>query len=48
MKTRALDHVRTRHDWAANVRSYLPVYHLLLGRGAPEQRTREPAIQAGG
>lgn len=48
MKMRALDHVRTRHDWAANVRSYLPVYHLLLGRGAPEQRTREPAMQAGG
>lgn len=30
MKARALNHVITRHDWAANVRNYLPVYHLLL------------------
>jgi PEP-CTERM/exosortase A-associated glycosyltransferase len=30
MKQRALAHVRTRHDWAANARDYLSVYHLLL------------------
>ncbi len=34
MKARAAAHVRTRHDWAANVRRYLPVYHHLLGRDA--------------
>lgn len=32
MKARAADHVRTRHDWKANVQHYLPVYHLLLGQ----------------
>lgn len=32
MKGRALNHVITRHDWAANARNYLPVYHLLLGK----------------
>jgi glycogen synthase len=31
MKARALDHVRTRHDWATNVHHYQPVYHHLLG-----------------
>lgn len=30
MKARAADHVRARHDWAANVQNYLPVYHQLL------------------
>jgi len=30
IRARGLDHVRTRHDWAANVRRYLDVYHLLL------------------
>ena len=30
MKDRAQTHVRTRHDWAANARDYLSVYHLLL------------------
>ncbi|QDH34681.1 TIGR04063 family PEP-CTERM/XrtA system glycosyltransferase [Porphyrobacter sp. YT40] len=30
MKDRAQAHVRTRHDWAANARGYLSVYHLLL------------------
>ncbi len=30
MKDRAVDHVRNRHDWAANARDYLSVYHLLL------------------
>ena len=33
MKARALDHVRTRHDWAENARRYLAVYHLLLAHG---------------
>ena len=32
MKARALNHVRTRHDWANNVRNYLPVYQMLLGQ----------------
>jgi len=36
MKARALNHVMTRHDWARNVRNYLPVYHLLLGKGLAE------------
>ncbi len=30
IRTRGLEHVRTRHDWSANVRRYLDVYHLLL------------------
>jgi PEP-CTERM/exosortase A-associated glycosyltransferase len=33
MKDRAVAHVRTRHDWAANARNYLSVYHLLLAHG---------------
>jgi PEP-CTERM/exosortase A-associated glycosyltransferase len=33
MKTRAVAHVRARHDWAANARDYLSVYHLLLAKG---------------
>lgn len=32
IKDRAVTHVRTRHDWAANARDYLSVYHLLLAR----------------
>jgi len=39
MKARAQNHVRTRHDWAANARGYLDVYQHLLaerqGSGAP-------------
>lgn len=33
MKDRAQAHVRAHHDWAANARRYLPVYHLLLANG---------------
>ncbi|MEE4315653.1 MAG: TIGR04063 family PEP-CTERM/XrtA system glycosyltransferase [Erythrobacter sp.] len=33
IKDRAQAHVRTRHDWAANARDYLSVYHLLLAGG---------------
>ncbi len=33
MRARAAAHVRTHHDWAANAKNYLPVYHLLLARG---------------
>ncbi len=33
MKTRAVAHVRNRHDWAENARNYLSVYHLLLASG---------------
>ena len=47
MKARALAHVRARHDWAANVRNYLPVYHLLIGGGLADGRAREPVLQAG-
>ena len=32
IKDRAVTHVRTRHDWAANARDCLSVYHLLLAR----------------
>jgi glycosyltransferase involved in cell wall biosynthesis len=32
MKDRAQNHVRQRHDWAANARGYLDVYHHLLAR----------------
>ncbi|MEM7666784.1 MAG: TIGR04063 family PEP-CTERM/XrtA system glycosyltransferase [Pseudomonadota bacterium] len=37
IRTRGVEHVRTRHDWATNVRNYQDVYHLLLAdvkRGA--------------
>jgi PEP-CTERM/exosortase A-associated glycosyltransferase len=33
MREAAVDHVRTQHDWAANARRYLSVYHLLLAHG---------------
>ena len=33
LKQRALNHVCTRHDWAANAHDYLSVYHLLLADG---------------
>lgn len=32
MRMRAEAHVRRHHDWAANARNYLSVYHLLLAR----------------
>ncbi len=32
MRARAEAHVRSHHDWAANARNYLSVYHLLLAR----------------
>jgi PEP-CTERM/exosortase A-associated glycosyltransferase len=35
IKDRAQVHVRTRHDWAANARNYLSVYHLLLAGERP-------------
>lgn len=33
MKERGVQHVRERHDWAANARGYLSVYHHLLTAG---------------
>lgn len=33
MREAARNHVRERHDWAANVRRYLPVYQRLLRNG---------------
>lgn len=32
LRNRAQEHVKTRHDWAQNVRRYLPVYQSLLAR----------------
>ncbi|GAB4480362.1 MAG: hypothetical protein OHK0018_11810 [Erythrobacter tepidarius] len=32
IRDRAAAHVRAHHDWAANARDYLSVYHLLLAR----------------
>ncbi|WP_379921778.1 TIGR04063 family PEP-CTERM/XrtA system glycosyltransferase [Erythrobacter sp. R86502] len=32
MKDRAVNHVRSRHDWALNARDYLSIYHLLLAQ----------------
>lgn len=32
IRSRGVAHVRARHDWAANARDYLSVYHLLLAR----------------
>jgi PEP-CTERM/exosortase A-associated glycosyltransferase len=45
MKTQAQAHVRARHDWAANARDYLDVYHLLLTRssGSAPSGTRAAA-----
>ncbi|WP_017666331.1 TIGR04063 family PEP-CTERM/XrtA system glycosyltransferase [Porphyrobacter sp. AAP82] len=40
IKTRAVDHVRTRHDWAVNARHYLSVYHLLLARDDKDSAAR--------
>lgn len=47
MKTRAVAHVRNRHDWAANARDYLSVYHLLLARGENGGDARRVALTAG-
>lgn len=47
MKDRAVAHVRTRHDWAANARNYLSVYHLLLTRGGTSGDARRVALKAG-
>lgn len=44
MKDRAVTHVRTRHDWAANARHYLSVYHLLLARNQGDSTQRVAAI----
>ena len=46
MKTRALNHVRTRHDWANNVRNYLPVYQMLLGQAFDDARTLHARMAA--
>ncbi|WP_285710665.1 TIGR04063 family PEP-CTERM/XrtA system glycosyltransferase [Erythrobacter oryzae] len=43
MKARAVDHVRTRHDWAANARRYLSVYHLLIAQGNTDGAPRAVA-----
>ncbi|MFO6448792.1 TIGR04063 family PEP-CTERM/XrtA system glycosyltransferase [Erythrobacter sp. NE805] len=43
MKDRAQAHVRTRHDWAANARGYLYVYHRLLAGGLGDAAQRVAA-----
>lgn len=34
MRARGVEHVRSHHDWAINIRRYQSVYHHLLGREA--------------
>lgn len=46
MKDRAQAHVRRRHDWAANARDYLDVYHRLIARG-PDRHAGRIAATAG-
>lgn len=46
MKARAQAHVRARHDWALNARSYLNVYHHLLA-GPQGDAARRIAAKAG-
>jgi glycosyltransferase involved in cell wall biosynthesis len=48
MKSRALNHVRTRHDWACNVRNYLPVYQTLLDMRMADGRAQRVPVQANG
>ncbi|MFM7404270.1 MAG: TIGR04063 family PEP-CTERM/XrtA system glycosyltransferase [Erythrobacter sp.] len=43
MKDRAVTHVRTRHDWAANARGYLSVYHHLLAHVVDNDAARVAA-----
>ena len=43
MKSRAVAHVRARHDWASNAHDYLSVYHLLLARGDSDGAGRRAA-----
>jgi PEP-CTERM/exosortase A-associated glycosyltransferase len=47
IKDRAVTHVRTRHDWAANARNYLSVYHLLLAGGESSGDATRVALKAG-
>ena len=47
IKTRAAHHVRTHHDWAENVRGYLPVYHHLLSPCGQTSASVRPVKQAG-
>jgi glycosyltransferase involved in cell wall biosynthesis len=49
MKDRAVAHVRSRHDWNANARDYLSVYHLLLAgeRDGGALGSVRPAVTAG-
>jgi glycogen synthase len=46
MKDRAVAHVRARHDWAANARDYLSVYHLLIAGGESSSAARGDAAVA--
>lgn len=46
MKTRAAQHIRTHHDWAENVRNYLPVYHHLIGLAGKTSNSVRAMMQA--
>jgi len=49
MRARAAAHVRAHHDWAANAKNYLPVYHLLLAqRESGDERGVRAARSAAG
>ncbi len=43
MRTRGLDHVRTRHDWARNANRYLDVYQTLLADGGAARSSHNSA-----
>ncbi len=47
MRTRGLEHVRTRHDWKTNAARYHDVYHLLLTHGHKSALSDETARRQG-
>lgn len=50
IRSRALKHVKDRHDWHSNARRYLDVYHLLLAQrldaNVAQSPVREQGLQA--
>ncbi|MCZ8368837.1 MAG: glycosyltransferase, exosortase A system-associated [Porphyrobacter sp.] len=44
IRDRGVAHVRTRHDWSANAKNYLSVYHLLVARGIQGSASRAAVI----
>ncbi len=47
IRRRGVEHVRTRHNWAANVSRYLDVYHLLLTNLRHDHREPSESRQQG-